>query len=827
MNTKRKEKKTQKKLRWSAALLLAGFVLGSLLPSLERKVQAAPHQAAALDVVINEIAWMGTEADSNDEWIELYNPTGSSIDLSGWNLIADETAPNISLSGTIPAGGYFLLERTDDTTISDITADLIYTGAMVNGGEVLRLYDNSATPVEIDTANISGGAWLAGDNTTKASMERTAVVADSPSAWADNDGVTINGLDAGPPPNPPNPIIGTPGQPNSVSSIPLDLHINEVAWAGTVASADDEWIELYSSSGGNFDLTDWYLVADDGSSLYIVLEGFTSADGYFLLERERTNVVTNVEGFDGGDSNQIYSGVLSDSGAILRLHAPDGTIIDTANSNGGAWPGGELFTTKTMERVDITTDTDASWETWGTTSSLSNGKDAAGNEIFGSPGYPRNTLATETPTASSTPTVTSTATATMSPTVTMPPTATVTPPASLTILINEVAWSGTKASGNDQWIELYNNSNVDIDLTDWQLKASDGTPLITFNSSNCTSPSCIIPQRSYFLLERTDDTTVDDIAADLIYTGALEVGGEYLQLISAAGTLVDSANKNGGAWSAGSGSPNYASMERSGVVVDSDWAWFTHAGAGNGFDALGNPINGTPKQANWATTVTVTPSPKPTLTSIPPSKTPTPYPFQAIVLNEVLARPGHDWNGDGVVDVYDEFIEIINRGTTSVNLQGWKLDDGVNGNSATYTLPSTSLEAGERIAIFGSTSRISLSDGGETVRLLKSSNQISDVVTYTIARAADQSWCRFPEHGFWNVNCFPTPSEENSLQGENNGDFPASSHPVCSVPDTVPAIIVLIECGDLGMGIYDADFWNYGFWGMELTGHAKYSTWFR
>ena len=199
----------QRKLRWSAALLLAGFFLGVFIPSLGRSVQAA-----ALDVVINEIAWAGTDASGSDEWIELYNPTSISINLAGWSLQADDGTPSIALSGTISAGDYFLLERTDDTTISDISADLIYTGALGNdtNAETLRLLDDTAT--EIDTANIAGSAnWPAGDNTTKASMERIGLVADSSSAWSTNNGITFNGLDAS-----GNPLRATPKQPNSISS---------------------------------------------------------------------------------------------------------------------------------------------------------------------------------------------------------------------------------------------------------------------------------------------------------------------------------------------------------------------------------------------------------------------------------------------------------------------------------------------------------------------------------------------------------------------------------------------------------------------------------
>jgi len=63
-----------------------------------------PAQAAnSLDVVINEIVWMGTQAAYQDEWIELYNNTGSVITLDGWQLRAQDGTPEINLAGTVPA----------------------------------------------------------------------------------------------------------------------------------------------------------------------------------------------------------------------------------------------------------------------------------------------------------------------------------------------------------------------------------------------------------------------------------------------------------------------------------------------------------------------------------------------------------------------------------------------------------------------------------------------------------------------------------------------------------------------------------------------------
>lgn len=122
-----------------------------------------------LDVVINEIAWMGTVLSYNDEWIELYNNTEQSLNLESWVLKAGDGSPKINLTGSIPANGFYLLERTDDNTVPNIPADQIYTGILENKGEYLELYDNLGNL--IDSINGSSG-WFGGDKSTKQTMER-------------------------------------------------------------------------------------------------------------------------------------------------------------------------------------------------------------------------------------------------------------------------------------------------------------------------------------------------------------------------------------------------------------------------------------------------------------------------------------------------------------------------------------------------------------------------------------------------------------------------------------------------------------------------------
>ena len=169
-------------------------------------------------VVINEVAWAGTAAEAIDEWIELCNTADEDLDLTGWKLKSYDGWLEISLSGTISAGGFFLLERSHDNVISNIPADQVYQGILRNSGERLYLYDPKGNL--IDTANGNGGNWPAGTDAygspPYASMERIhSKVRDRDENWTCNDGVGTNGHDAQ-----GNPVRGTPKAPNSAANLP-------------------------------------------------------------------------------------------------------------------------------------------------------------------------------------------------------------------------------------------------------------------------------------------------------------------------------------------------------------------------------------------------------------------------------------------------------------------------------------------------------------------------------------------------------------------------------------------------------------------------------
>lgn len=184
-------------------------------PSLTLSPTDTPGDTSPPRVVFSEIAWMGTQASSADEWMELFNVGTTTADMAGWKIQDGDGNTVVSLSGIIDLGAYFLIERTDQQTVKDIEAQITspFGGSgLSNGGEKLILFDNNNNV--IDSLDCSGG-WFVGEASPGyKSMERKSASTDSnyPANWGINNGIIRNGMDAA-----GNLINGTPGARNSVA----------------------------------------------------------------------------------------------------------------------------------------------------------------------------------------------------------------------------------------------------------------------------------------------------------------------------------------------------------------------------------------------------------------------------------------------------------------------------------------------------------------------------------------------------------------------------------------------------------------------------------
>jgi hypothetical protein len=160
-------------------------------------------------------------------------------------------------------------------------------------------------------------------------------------------------------------------------------------------------------------------------------------------------------------------------------------------------------------------------------------------------------------------------------------------------------------------------------------------------------------------------------------------------------------------------------------------------------------------------------------------------------LNEIMAGPSHDWNGDGVFSSRDdEWIEIINTGVGDVSLDGFVLMDG---DSIPRYAFSGTLAAGAVRVVYGKDSSdwekatshpafgLSLGNSGDRVTLwqvVAADTMFVDGYTFASHLAAsDRAVGRSVIDGNWTLfdaqdpytgsavpggtGCQPTPGEPN------------------------------------------------------------------
>ena len=119
-------------------------------------------------LIINEVMYDLDGTDSGREWIEVYNDSGSSLDIADYKFFESNTNHSLSLdsaSSIIPAGGYAVIAdnvtkfKADNVSFSGILFDSAFS--LNNSGEALVLKDPEGNILDEYTYDVSLGA--AGD----------------------------------------------------------------------------------------------------------------------------------------------------------------------------------------------------------------------------------------------------------------------------------------------------------------------------------------------------------------------------------------------------------------------------------------------------------------------------------------------------------------------------------------------------------------------------------------------------------------------------------------------------------------------------------------
>lgn len=350
------------------------------------------------EVVISEVHWMGSydnsgTGDSDDEFIELYNNTNKTINISGWQFACTTNGTSNNAAIVIPAGttigpnSYLVIATKATGAFGDVAQIINSKLKITNSSRECRLGDSSdSTTVyglagfgqTIDTIgdNVNGfdsAAWGRGlnDSTNKIrrSMERISLntAGTANTNWitnlytsSENNQVNLNFKNA---------TFASPGVavtlPPSVN--PGDVVINEIMWMGSYDNSGtgdtyDEFIELRNKTANSISLANWKITGSGISTITIPSGYSIPANGYFVIARNNAKAFPSADYYTGTALN------ISNTAFQLELRDSLNNLIDTAN-NGGAPLAGLNDTTnkirRSMERRANATDgtVSGSWYT--------------------------------------------------------------------------------------------------------------------------------------------------------------------------------------------------------------------------------------------------------------------------------------------------------------------------------------------------------------------------------------------------------------------------------------------------------------------------------
>ena len=259
----------------------------------------------------SETGAVGPSDWTSGEWVELHNSGTATVDLSTWiiddhynrplsmttnHVVYPTNAVNLELS----AGDYIVLARNGD------------------GGGCGYCMKNSNGMVNLKNP---AGTLVHSISWTSSPTEGTSLIEDSndPIAdWVESATLSPGEANQG----------GTPVGPVYFAG---DIVINEVM-ADASPSFDNatypggEWVEIYNQGGNDIDLTGWYITDAAGNMIEFDqdhLIGYTAETDSLMINSGDTRIVAV-----NGSTN---SGVLNNAIEKLRVHWPNGSIGDEVN----------------------------------------------------------------------------------------------------------------------------------------------------------------------------------------------------------------------------------------------------------------------------------------------------------------------------------------------------------------------------------------------------------------------------------------------------------------------------------------------------------------
>ncbi len=302
-------------------------------------------------------------------------------------------------------------------------------------------------------------------------------------------------------------------------------------------------------------------------------------------------------------------------------------------------------------------------------------------------------------------------------------------PSTSRILINEFV---SDPSEGKEWIELFNVSTTSVNLMGFTL--NDGTGVVA-------TATLMVEAGSFLVIE--------------LSSSKLNNGGDSIILKNSEGVVMDSVsygdwedeNREDNAIAPAKGS-SLARINSEDTNNDNvDFAQTTTVTKGNQ-NVITAPALPAPRQSSRSTSGRSSPSyPTTTNPSLPVT---TDIVKGAIIINELFPNPKGS-------DTENEFIELYNTSSSSVNLARWKIGDNSNKR---YTIQEKVIEPFSYAVFVSKITGIALNNTGEeTFMLFDPNGNIIDTVRYHSTSTEEMSYAR--EKNSWNWTTTPTLGKEN------------------------------------------------------------------
>lgn len=248
------------------------------------------------DLVITEIMQNPSGSDTGNEWFEVYNATGSEIDLNGFEISDNGTnSHTIGSSVVVPAGGYVVLASGSGAVTGGV--DYVYSGiSLANGDDEIILTAPDET--EIDRVEYDGGLNFPDPDGASMTLDPNNLNAtdnDTGSNWCEGS-TSFNGGANG-------TGFGTPGMANDACEIPCDISNVTVEFDDLCEGSDAIFRLRFDVVGGSgqYELVDDNLGTGYGDYLFGGASGNFFVDGTIIGPTTAETLMFSIQEVGAGE----------------------------------------------------------------------------------------------------------------------------------------------------------------------------------------------------------------------------------------------------------------------------------------------------------------------------------------------------------------------------------------------------------------------------------------------------------------------------------------------------------------------------------------------